>query len=184
MGTHTKEVALGARKRPAPDFCQDSHASDLGELLNTGRRKLPRVRRALRARARPCPTPRAPRLAEPRLCPLLAPAPIKPPQASIVLLRARLTSPELETTGICLAHGVPAATRTPATVDRPTEPFQPRPTLERDRACLGEAPRARNRTLLRRRSQSTVAGLRPTAGECRPGKSLPHSLIPCAHCAI
>ena len=36
-------------------------------------------------------------------------------------------------------------------------------------------------TLLRRRSQSTVAGLRPTAGERRPGKSLPHSSIPCAH---
>jgi hypothetical protein len=35
--------------------------------------------------------------------------------------------------------------------------------------------------LLPRRSQSTVAGLRPTAGERRPGKSLLHSSIPCAH---
>jgi hypothetical protein len=35
--------------------------------------------------------------------------------------------------------------------------------------------------LLRRRSQSTVAGLHPTAGERRPGKSLPHSSIPYAH---
>jgi hypothetical protein len=118
MGTHTKEVALGARKRPAPDFCQDSHASDLGELLNTGRRKLPRVRRALRARARPRPTPRAPRRAEPRPCPLLASVPIKSPHASTVLLRACSTSSEPETTGVCPTHGVPAATRAPATVDR------------------------------------------------------------------
>jgi hypothetical protein len=56
-----------------------------------------------------------------------------------------------------------------------------RPTLGRDCARLGEAPRARNRTLLRRRSQSTVAGLRPTAGERRPGNPLLHSSIPCAH---
>jgi hypothetical protein len=60
-------------------------------------------------------------------------------------------------------------------------PSQPRPTLGRDRACLSEAPRARNRTLPRRRSQSTVAGLHPTAGERRPGKSLHHFSIPCAH---
>jgi hypothetical protein len=35
--------------------------------------------------------------------------------------------------------------------------------------------------LLRRRSQSTVAGFRPTAGERRPGNPLLHSSIPCAH---
>jgi hypothetical protein len=62
MGTHIQETALGARRRPAPDFCQDSHACDLGERLNTGRRTLPRIRRALsapeHARARPC-APRA-----------------------------------------------------------------------------------------------------------------------------
>jgi hypothetical protein len=63
MGTHTEEVALGARKRPAPDFCQDSHASDLGELLNTGRRKLPRVRRALGAPEHARARPRVPRTA-------------------------------------------------------------------------------------------------------------------------
>jgi hypothetical protein len=137
--------------------------------------------RSARARARPRTTPRAPRRAEPRPCPLLAPAPINHPQASTVLLRARSTSPEPETTGVCPVHGVPAATRAPATVDRPTEPFTATPTLGRARACLGEAPRARNRTLLRRRSQSTVAGLHPIAGERRPGKSLPHSSIPYAH---
>jgi hypothetical protein len=43
MGTHIQETALGARRRPAPNFCQDSHACDLGELLNKGRRTLPRV---------------------------------------------------------------------------------------------------------------------------------------------
>jgi hypothetical protein len=35
--------------------------------------------------------------------------------------------------------------------------------------------------LLRRRGQSTVAGLHPTAGERRPGNPLLHSSIPCAH---
>jgi hypothetical protein len=78
--------------------------------------------RSVHARACPRPTPRAPR-AEPCPCPLLAPAPIKPPQASIVLLRARSTSPEPETTGVCPADSVPAATRSPATIDWPAEPF-------------------------------------------------------------
>jgi hypothetical protein len=77
--------------------------------------------RSARARARPRPTLRAPRHAKSR--PRLLLAPINHPQASTVLLRARSTSPEPETTGVCPAHGVPAATRAPATVDRPTEPF-------------------------------------------------------------
>jgi hypothetical protein len=80
-----------------------------------------------RARARPRPTPRAPRRAEPCPCPLLAPAPIKPPQASTALLRACSTSPEPETTGVCPADSVPAATRSPATVDWPVEPFPATP---------------------------------------------------------
>jgi hypothetical protein len=83
--------------------------------------------RSGRAKARPRPTPRAPRHAKP--CPrlLLAPTPISHPQASTVLLRACSTSPEPETTGVCPTHGVPAATRAPATVDRPTEPFPAKP---------------------------------------------------------
>jgi hypothetical protein len=93
--------------------------------------------------------------------------PINHPQASTVLLRARSTSPEPETTGVCPVHGQQS-------------PSQPRSTLRSDCACLGEAPLARNRTLLRRRSQSTVAGLRPTAGERRPGNPLLLSSIPCA----
>jgi hypothetical protein len=54
--------------------------------------------RSARARARMRPTLRAPRHA--KLCPrlLLAPAPINHPQESTVLLRARSTSPEPETT--------------------------------------------------------------------------------------
>jgi hypothetical protein len=128
MGTHIQETALGARRRPAPDFCQDSHACNLGELLNTGRRTLPRVRRALSAPEHTQrPTPRAPRRAEPSPCPLLAPAPIKPPQASTVLLRARSTSPKLETTGVRPADSMPAATRSPVIVDRPAEPFPATP---------------------------------------------------------
>jgi hypothetical protein len=63
--------------------------------------------RSERARARPRPTPRAPRRAEPCSCPLLVPAPIKPPQVSTVLLRARSTSPEPETTGVALQTACP-----------------------------------------------------------------------------
>jgi hypothetical protein len=80
--------------------------------------------RSGRARARPRPTPRHAKLC-PRL--LLAPAPINHPQASIVLLRARSTSPEPKTTDVCPAHGVPVATRAPAIVDRPTKLFQATP---------------------------------------------------------
>jgi hypothetical protein len=64
LGTHIQEIAIGARKRPAPDFCQDSHVWDLGKLLNMGRRTPPRVRRALNApKHAQRPTPRAPRQA-------------------------------------------------------------------------------------------------------------------------
>jgi hypothetical protein len=73
--------------------------------------------RSERARARPRPTPRAPRRAELCSCPLLAPAPIKPPQASTVLLRARSTSPEPETTGVALQTACP----------RPPDPPHRRP---------------------------------------------------------
>src|SRR5690348_11439410 len=81
MGTHIQETALGARRRPTLDFCQDSHACDLGELWNKGRRTLPRVRRALSTPEHAQrPTPCAPRRAELCPCPLLAPAAIKPPR--------------------------------------------------------------------------------------------------------
>ena len=88
--------------------------------------------RSAHARARPRPTPRAPRHAKPHPRLLLAPAPIKHPRASTVLLRSRSTSPEPETTGICPVHGVPAATRAPAAVDRPTQPL-PTPSSPRRR---------------------------------------------------
>jgi hypothetical protein len=90
--------------------------------------------RSARARARPRPTLRAPRHAKPRPRLLLAPAPIKHPRASTVLLRARSASPEPETTIVCPVHGVPVATRASATVDRPTEPF-PTPSNPRRRLC-------------------------------------------------
>jgi hypothetical protein len=123
MGTHIRETTLGARRRPAPDFCQDSHACDLGELLNKGRRTLPRVRRALNTPEHAQhPTPRTPRRAKPCQCLLPAPAPIKPTEASTVLPLVLSTSLELEITGVCPADGVPAAARSPVTVDRPAEP--------------------------------------------------------------
>jgi hypothetical protein len=51
--------------------------------------------------------------------PPLAPAPIKPTEASIVRPRSLSTSPECQFTSDCSAHGVPAATREPTTVDQP-----------------------------------------------------------------
>jgi hypothetical protein len=73
------------------------------------------------ATARPGARPRmlAPRQAKP----VPAPAPIKPAKASTVRPRSLSTSPELQITGVCSAQGVPAATREPTTIDRPTEPF-------------------------------------------------------------
>jgi hypothetical protein len=92
------------------------------------------------ARARPCPTPRAPRHAKPHPRRLLALAPINHPQASTVLLLARSTSPEPETTGVCPAHGVPAATRAPGIVDRPTEHASVKLPKQGIRLCFaGEA---------------------------------------------
>jgi hypothetical protein len=136
MGTHIQETALGARRRPAPDFCQDSQACDLGELLNKGRRTLPRVRRALNTPEHAQrPTPHAPRRAKPCPCLLLAPVPIKPTEASTVLPCVLLTSTEPEITGVCPTNGVPVATQTPATVDRPAEPFPTTPDPQ-SRPCM------------------------------------------------
>jgi hypothetical protein len=98
-----------------------------------GKRTPPHVRRALNAPEHAqCPIPRAPRRAKPRPCPLPAPAPIKPAKASAVRPRALSTSPEYEIAGVCPAHGVPAAARAPATVDRLAEPF-PAPSNPRER---------------------------------------------------
>jgi hypothetical protein len=136
MGTHIQETTLGARRRPAPDFCQDSHACDLGKLLNKGKRTLPRVRRALIAPEHAQrPTPRAPHRAKPCPCPPLTPSPIKPPGTSTVLLHVLSISPEPEITGICPADGVPAVARSPATVDRPAEPL-PAASDPRSRLCM------------------------------------------------
>jgi hypothetical protein len=133
LGTHIQEIAIGARKKSASNFCQDSHVCDLSKLLNMGRRTPPRVRHALNAPEHAHrPTTRAPRRAKPRPCPLLAPAPIKPSKASVVRPHALSTSPEHEIAGVCPANGVPAATQAPATVDRPVEPF-PAPSNPRER---------------------------------------------------
>jgi hypothetical protein len=134
MGTHIQETTLGARRRPALDFCQDSHTCDLGELLNQGRRTLPRVRHALSAPEHAQrPTPRAPCLA----------APVSTARARAYKAQRsfNLTPPRaLHLTGArdhrrCPANGVPAATRSPATVDRPAEPFPATPD-PRKRPCM------------------------------------------------
>jgi hypothetical protein len=131
------------------------------------------------ARARTAPDPVHPTSRQAELVPLPAPAPIKPAKASTVRPRSLSTSPERKITGICPAHGVPAAARAPTTVNRPTGHSQPRPTLVRDSACLGEAPRARNRALPRRRHQIKVTGHHLTAGERGPTSTVSLSSIPC-----
>jgi hypothetical protein len=123
MAAHRWETALGARKRLAPDFCQDSHVCDLGELWNMGRRKAPRVRRALcapdHARARPTSRQQpAGALARARAYKAhpgvgyTLPRTLKPHRSSV---HRRLP-----------VRDVPAAARATAAVDRPTQPF---PTL-------------------------------------------------------
>jgi hypothetical protein len=131
------------------------------------------------ARARPTRAPRALRRAKVQPAPW--PAPIKHPGTLTVPLRMHSTSPEPKTTGISRARRVRGRPiPLPPWIGR-QNPSQPRLTLGEHCAHLGEAPRARNRSLLRRRGQSTVAGLHPTAGERRPGNPLLHSSIPCAH---
>jgi hypothetical protein len=137
MGTHIQETtALGTRRRPTPEFCQDSHACDLGELLNKGRRTLPRVRRTLGAPEHAQrPTPRAPRHAEPRPCLLLAPAPIRAHRSF-----NRTPPCALHLTGARDHRCLPCkrrarGTRSPATIDRPAEPFPAMPD-PRKRPCM------------------------------------------------
>jgi hypothetical protein len=62
-------------------------------------------------------TPRALRRATPD--PVPTPAPIKPAPALTVRPHSLLTPPERKFTSYRSAHGVPAAARAPATVDRP-----------------------------------------------------------------
>jgi hypothetical protein len=132
------------------------------------------------ARARPAPDPACPTPRQAKPVPLPTPAPIKPAKASTVRPRSLSTSPERKITGVCPAHGVPAAARAPTTIDRPTKP-SPSPSLSdpRERLYVPEAPRARNRALPRRRRRFRVTGLHQIAGERRPGSTVSLSSIPC-----
>ena len=71
--------------------------------------------RSARARARPPPTPRAPRHTKPRPRLLLAPAPIKPTQASTTLFRAHSNLTGAQLTVVCPYAACP----------RPPEPLPP-----------------------------------------------------------
>jgi hypothetical protein len=129
MATHGRETALGARKRLAPDFCQDSHVCDLGELWNKGRRKLTHVRRALRtpehARARPRSASSHARV------PCVRRA--YKAHSGVDHTSPRTLKPHRSSTHRRLpVHGVSAATRAPAVVDRPVQPF-PTPSDPRRR---------------------------------------------------
>jgi hypothetical protein len=109
-----------------PDFCQDSHVCDLGELWNTGIMKAPRVGRALcapeHARARPVsrqrPVGALSRARTYKAHPGVGytlPRTLKPHRSSV---HRRLP-----------VRGVSAATRATAAVDRPVQlslaPFNP-----------------------------------------------------------
>jgi hypothetical protein len=176
MAAHGWETTLGARKRLALDFCQDSHVCDLGELWNTGRRKAPRVRRALCApeHARTCPASRQ------RPAGALARARAYKARSGVSYTLPRMLKPHRSSVHRRLpVRDVPAAARATAAVDRPAQPSHPCPTLWNECTCPSEAPRARNRSLLRRRGQSTVSGVHNPAGVRGPGKSLSHFSIHC-----
>jgi hypothetical protein len=142
-----------------------------------GRKTPPRVRRALNAPEHAQrPTPRTPRRAKPRPCPLPAPTPIKPAEASAVLPRALSTSSEQEIVRACRADGVPAAARSPATIDWAAEP-SPTPTNPRNRFYV---PRWSSQS----EESSSASPETPdqghqTAGERRSSPTVSYSSIPC-----
>jgi hypothetical protein len=120
MAAHGWDTALGAKKRLAPDFCQDSHVCDLGELLNTGRRKAPCVRRALcapeHARARPA--------SRQRPADAMARARAYKARSGVDHTLPRTLKPHRSSAHRRLPiRGVSAATRATAIVDRPAQPF-------------------------------------------------------------
>jgi hypothetical protein len=132
MAAHRWETALGARKRLAPNFCQDSHVCDLGELCNTGRMKAPRVRRALcapeHARARPA--------SHQRPAGALSHARAYKARSSIGYTLPRTLKLHRSSVHRRLpVRGVPAATRATAAVDRPVQP-SPAPSNPRRRVCI------------------------------------------------
>jgi hypothetical protein len=101
-----------------PDFCQDSHVCDLGELWNKGRRKLTRVRRALPRQSTPAPDP-APRRAAP-VSPVCARAYKALPSVGYTL--PRTLKPHRSPVHRRLpVRSVSAATRATAAVDRPVQ---------------------------------------------------------------
>jgi hypothetical protein len=129
MVTHGWETALGARKRLAPDFCQDSHVCDLGELWNTGRRKAPHVRRALctpeHAYARPA--------SRQRPADAMTRARAYKAHSGVDHTLPRTLKPHWSSTHRHLpVRGVSAATWAHAAVDQPAQPF-PTPSDPRRR---------------------------------------------------
>jgi hypothetical protein len=111
-----------------------------------------------RARARPRASSRAPHRARAKPAPWSASAPIKASQASAIPFRTHptLAGAWFAVVGPCAACPRPSIPLPPWT--GPPSHFQPRPALGKACAHLREAPRARNRSSLRRRSQSTLAG--------------------------
>jgi hypothetical protein len=134
-------------------------------------------RQSTPARALACPAPRpsqASAMAHARAYKALPgfdctlPRTLKPHRS---LVRRRLPVRSASAAAQSLCHHRPA--------NRAHSP--PRPALGEDCAHLREAPRARNRSLLRRRGQSTLAGALNPAGVHGPGNPLNHPSIPCAH---
>jgi hypothetical protein len=132
------------------------------------RRSTPRASR--RATPDPAPTP----------SPTPSPTPIKLTKALTVHPRSLSALPKRKFTGGRSAHGVPAAARALTTVDRT---LQPSSTPSNPSSSLlgiqwsSSSPRTKH-------YMAGGAGLRPTAGACRPSYTVSHSLIPCAYITI
>jgi hypothetical protein len=96
------------------------------------------------------------------------------------LARARVIGPANEESGAWCGGAAGVVVLIVMSSSQPS-PSRPCPTLGDEWAHLSEAPRARNRSLLRRRGQSTVAGVHNPAGVRGPGNPLNLFPIPCAH---
>jgi hypothetical protein len=130
------------------------------------------------ARARPRAPPRAPRRAK-RPADAMARARTYKAHSGVDCTLPHTLKPHRSSVHRRLpVRGVSAAIRATAIVDRPAQP-SPTPSNPLRRVCTpSEAPRARNRSLLRRRGQSTVAGVRNPARVRGPGNPLNHFPIP------
>jgi hypothetical protein len=117
-------------------FCQDLHAKILQPAVEQGQKQTHTCStRSELARARPTRAPACPHVAPSQTSTAARARAYKAPSGV-----DRTPPRTLDLTGArnhrcCPANGVPAATRSPATVDRPAEPFPATPD-PRKRSCM------------------------------------------------